>query len=91
MEEDAQPGSSWVRPEIDAAKRYDVFVAEPLRRVVYRDVLLKGAFHLLGSDVKDRAPRFIQLEQGNGQSVYVPRGAIFKICEHGTVPADETV
>jgi hypothetical protein len=51
--------------------------------------MLKAAVHLLGTDVGDRAPRFIQLEQENGQSVYVPRGAIVKVCEHGTVLTHE--
>ena len=86
MDKQPEPGSNWKRPEIDPTKRYDVYVSEPqMRQVVYRGVLFKAALHLLGSDVADRAPRFIQLEQANGQIVYIPRGAIVKLCEHGTV------
>jgi hypothetical protein len=91
MEKKPEPGSAWKRPEIDPTKRYDVYVSEPQRQVVYRNVLLMAAMHLLGTDVADRAPRFIQLEQANGQSVYVPRGAIVKVCEHGVVLTHEDV
>jgi hypothetical protein len=91
MQNESEPGSSWKRPEIDPTKRYDVYVSEPLRQIVYRNVLLKAAMHLLGTDVADRAPRFIQLEQTNGQSVYVPRGAIVKVCEHGVALTHEDV
>ena len=92
MNTQPEPGSNWKRPEIDPAKRYDVYVSEPqIRQVVYCGVLFKGAFHLLGSDVADRAPRFIQLEHSNGQIVYIPRGAIVKFCEHGTVVLCEGV
>ena len=92
MDKQPEPGSNWKRPEIDPAKRYDVYVSEPqMRQVVYRGVLFKAALHLLGSDVADRAPRFIQLEQANGQVVYIPRGAIVKLCEHGMVILCEDV
>ena len=91
MTEEPEVGSSWRRPEIDATKRYDIYVSEPHRQVVYRNVLLKAAMHLLGTDVRDRFPRFIQLEQSYGESVYVPRGAIVKLCEHGVVLTHEVV
>jgi hypothetical protein len=91
MQQEPQVGSSWTRPEVDPSKRYDVYVSEPQRQVVYRNVLLKAAIHLLGTDVADRSPRFIQLEQSNGQSVYVPRGAIVKLCENGAVLTHEVV
>jgi len=91
MQKEPELGSSWKRPEIDSTKRYDIYVSEPQRQIVYRNVLLKAAMHLLGTDVADRAPRFVQLEQSNGQSVYVPRGAIVKVCEHGVVLTHEDV
>ena len=92
MDKQPESGSNWKRPEIDASKRYDVYMSEPqMRQVVYRGVLFKAALHLLGSDVADRAPRFIQLEQANGQLVYIPRGAIVKLCEHGTAILCEDV
>lgn len=91
MSTTAEPGSFWIRPDIDRTKRYDVYVSEPLREVVYRNVQFKDALHLLGTDVADRAPRFLCIEQKNGQSVFIPRGAIVKFCEHGVVLTHEIV
>jgi hypothetical protein len=91
MKTQSQHATSWNHPEIDAAKPYDVYVSEPQRQVVYRNVLFKAAPHLLGSDSADGAPGFIELEQSSGQIVYIPRGAIVKFCEHGVVPACEEV
>lgn len=52
--------------------------------MVYRSVSVRGLrkFPIEGSD--DSGIDFIELEQTNGQSVYVSARAVFKFCQHGT-------
>jgi ATP-dependent Clp protease ATP-binding subunit ClpA len=79
------------RDEIDTGKRYDVYCAERNQKVVvYRNALFKG--------VKKPFPHnqflpdaFVELEQANGQSVFVSRYSIVKFCPHGTIPDAESV
>ncbi len=73
-------------------KRYDVYVSEPnCRLVLYSNVRFIAATLLLTVALEGNAPRFVEIEQPNGQIVYVPRGSIVKFCEHGVVLLHEVV
>jgi len=71
---------------IDTTKRYDVYVMEYGQRLaVLRNVLFKGFRTLF--DANDRLnvmSAFIELEQANGQAVFVSRHSLVRFCEHGT-------
>ncbi|HYG36599.1 MAG TPA: hypothetical protein VEC99_17530, partial [Clostridia bacterium] len=80
-------------PQIDTSKRYDVYCMEPDRGiVVYRNALFKGSAALLpSSSGRVLHPDFVELEQANGQSIFVMRGSIFRLCAPGTVLVGEVV
>lgn len=73
-------------PQIDTQKRYDVYCIEPSREVVvYRNALFKGASSLLpGSGGRIVHQDFVELEQANGQPIFISRSSIFRFCEPGT-------
>jgi len=80
-------------PQIDRSKRYDVFCIEPSREiVVYRNALFKGAAALLphpGGLM--HYPDYVELEQANGQSIFIPRSSICRFCEPGTTLVGEVI
>ncbi len=81
-------------PQIDTSKRYDVYCIEPNREVVvYRNALFKGEATLLphpgGRGVM--YPGYIESEQANGQSMFLPRISIIRFCEPGTTLVGEVV
>ena len=77
-----QRNSSNDVPEIDLSRRYDVYFWEPAgRAVVYSDVLFKEAYSLFDSDA--RVGIFIEIEQKNGDSVFLAKQGLIKFCIHG--------
>jgi hypothetical protein len=80
-------------PQIDTSKRYDVYCFDADRQaVVYRNALFKGSATLLphpGGRV--HFPDYIELEQANGQSIFLPRSSIFRFCLPGTTFVGEAV
>lgn len=74
-----QPGS------VDTSKRYDVYCSERSHKVVvYRNALFKGRTKLLSSGEHDFGTEFLELEQSNGQIVFVSKYSVVRFCEHGT-------
>ncbi len=82
-----------LEPQIDTSRRYDVYCAEPNGRiVVYRNALFKGAGSLLLSPgTRTGCSQFVELEQANGQTVFISRGSIFRFCEPGAVLTAEAI
>lgn len=80
-------------PQIDARRRYDVYCIEPNREVVvYRNALFKGAAALLPHPGgRMHYPDYVELEQANGQPIFIPRSSIFRFCEPGTRLVGEVV
>jgi hypothetical protein len=77
--------------KVDTSKRYDIYCMQHGAGglVVYRDVRFVRARTLLGSGGHmDVVAQVIELEQANGQSVFISRHGIVRFCEHG---ADVTV
>jgi hypothetical protein len=73
-------------PQIDTAKRYDVYCYEPPRGVVvYRNALFKGTGSLLPSAGGRMIHQdFVELEQANGQPIFITRSSVFRFCAPGT-------
>jgi hypothetical protein len=82
-------------PQTDTAKRYDVYCTVPYRgMVVYRNSLFKGANMLLpGSGAGGRIVHqdFLELEQANGQTVFISRNSVFMFCLPGTTVTGEAI
>src|SRR4051794_23844870 len=79
-------------PEVDLSRRYDVYVAEFGRRlVVYRGALFRGMRGLERSSRFDISSEFYEIEQANGELLYVRRHNVVKFCEPGTRLVEEVV
>jgi hypothetical protein len=80
------------REAVDTSKRYDVYCAEQDQKVVvYRNALFKGTQYLLPKNQYDTLSQFLELEQADGQTVFLARYSIIKFCEPGVAPSPETV
>jgi ATP-dependent Clp protease ATP-binding subunit ClpA len=78
------------REAIDTSKRYDVYCTERSDEVVvYRNALFKGRKGLFSGSQYDMLSDFFELEQADGQTVFVTRRSVIKFCEPGTTPGPE--
>jgi len=77
---------------VDLSKRYDVYCTDySLGVMVYRNIRIKGIKHLFPKSQYDALSGFVELEQGDGQTIFVSRSSIIKFCEHGITPGPESV
>jgi ATP-dependent Clp protease ATP-binding subunit ClpA len=75
---------------IDTSKRYDVYCTERNQQVVvYRNALFKGRSKLLSTRQHDFGTDFLELEQSNGQTVYLSIHSVIKFCAPGAEIAGE--
>ena len=73
--------------KVDITKRYDIYCSQHATGdlVVYRNVRFRRARTLLGTGGHmDVISQVIELEQANGQAVFISRHGIVRFCEHGT-------
>ena len=76
---------------VDTSKRYDVYCSERDGQiVVYRNAFFKSRKHLLRRGEHDLFSDFLELEQPDGQTVFISGGSVIKFCEHGVTPSPET-
>lgn len=79
--------SQKAQPEtVDISKRYDVYCREGDHQVVYRNALFKGAKTLFPRGEFDPFSEYMELEQADGQTIFVSRSSVIKFCEHGKTP-----
>ena len=77
---------------IDTTKRYDVYCNERKQEVVvYRNALFKGTKKLFKPVAYGFWSEFHELEQANGQTIFISRSSVLKFCEHGVTPQAENV
>jgi ATP-dependent Clp protease ATP-binding subunit ClpA len=79
------------RDSIDTTKRYDVYCTERNQQVVYRNALFKGTKSLLQKGQYRVFYEFLEIEQADGQTVFIARTSIIKLCEPGVTPKPEIV
>jgi hypothetical protein len=79
------------RDTIDISKRYDVYCKEGEQDVVYRNALLKGMTRLFKKTAYDACFEYVEIEQANGQTIFLARSSVVKFCEHGTTPGGEII
>lgn len=86
------PNPSLANPKpdvVDISKRYDVYCAERYEKVlVYRNALFKGVKKLFRGD-GDALSDFLELEQSDGQKIFVAKYSVIKFCEPGGTPNAE--
>ncbi len=77
---------------IDTSKRYDVYCTERNQEVVvYRNALFKDIRKLFSGNQYDTVSEFLELEQANGETIFLSRFSVVKFCEHGKTPGGETI
>jgi ATP-dependent Clp protease ATP-binding subunit ClpA len=77
---------------VDTSKRYDVYCAERNQELVlYRNVIFKGRSKLLSTRQFEFGSDFLELEQSNGQVVYISPRSVLRFCEHGAKMVGETI
>ena len=79
---------------VELSKRYDVYCDERKQEVVYRNVLFKGIKKLFQKEKYNQYDvfyEFLEIEQGNGQTIFIGRSSIKKFCEHGIAPTSEAL
>jgi ATP-dependent Clp protease ATP-binding subunit ClpA len=77
---------------IDTSKRYDVYCSERNQEVViYRNAVFKSRRKLLSTRQHDMGSEFLELEQSNGQTVYLSLFSVHKFCEHGAEIVGEII
>jgi hypothetical protein len=77
---------------IDTARRYDIYCTEAGRgTVVYRSARFKAMKHLFQRSPTDPQSGFVELEQSDGQTVFVSRSSIVRFCAPGATPGSESV
>jgi len=79
------------REPVDMSKRYDVYCQEGNQQVVYRSALFKGVKTLFQTEDSDLWAEYMELEQADGQTVFIARQSVIKFCEHGKTPGSEIV
>ena len=89
MPQEASPTNP--KPElVDVNQRYDVYCSERNQEiVVYRNALFKGVKKLFQSHAHDPTVEFVELEQANGDVIFLARFSIIKFCAHGATPDAE--
>lgn len=77
---------------IDTSKRYDVYCRERSQEVVvYRSALFKGRSKLLSTGQFDLGAEFLELEQANGQTIFLSLTSVIRFCDHGTEVVGEII
>jgi hypothetical protein len=80
------------RDLVDTSKRYDVYCTEQTHEVVvYRNALFKGAKSLLPKHQDDSLSEFVELEQADGQTIFIARYSVIQFCEPGVTPNPENL
>ncbi len=59
--------------------------------IVYRNALFKGRTRLMSTRQHEFGAEFIELEQSNGQTIYLMSHSILRFCEHGVEAIGEVV
>ena len=87
------PSTEPLRPQrdlVDTSKRYDVYCTEQTQEVVvYRNARFKGAKSLLPKHQDDSLSEFVELEQADGQTIFIARYSVIKFCAPGVTPNPE--
>ncbi len=76
---------------VDTSKRYDVYCHEQNQQVVYRSALFKSVKKLFPDRKREVLSEFLEIEQANGQTIFIARSSVIKFCEHGMTPSPDII
>lgn len=83
------PPKSLAEP-VDVSKRYDVYCSERNQDVVvYRNVFFKGVRKLFREGLVSSRTDYFEIEQADGQTIFVACYSVIKFCEPGVTPNSE--
>jgi len=88
MRQKPEPQKSQREP-VDISKQYDVYCQEGNQQVVYRGALFKGIKTLFQKEDSDLCAEYMELQQADGQTIFIARQSVIKFSEHGTTPGSE--
>ena len=78
------------RDSVDTSKRYDVYCTGRTQEVVvYRNALFKGTKSLFPKNQFDTLSQFVELEQADGQTLFIAKYSIIRFCEPGVTQKPE--
>jgi ClpA/ClpB-like protein len=78
------------REPVDTAQRYDVYCMEPNEKtVIYRNVQFKAHKGLFPRNDYDHSSDFVELEQSDGQKIFIAKSSIIRFCPPGVKPGIE--
>jgi len=78
------------REPVDITLRYDVYCKEHNERiVVYRNALFKNIRGLFQKGDFDVLGEYMELEQRDGQTIFISRSSVVRFCQHGVKPEPE--
>jgi hypothetical protein len=81
-----------LREPIDTSARYDVYCSERnLQLAVYRNVLIKSVKTLFQRHDHDYLSDFVELEQPDGQTIFIAKSTIVRLCKPGANLAPENL
>ena len=79
------PAAQPIREPLDTTLRYDVYCVEPNgKNVAYRNVQFKAYKGLMPRNDYDQSSDFVELEQSDGQKVFVAKSTIVRFCPTGS-------
>ena len=82
------PPITWREP-VDTSKRYDVYCGRSGQEVVYRNALFKGVKALFQKSDYDTLCEFFEIEQSDGQIMFVAKSSVVRFSEHRATPGAE--
>jgi hypothetical protein len=78
--------------DLETVRKEDVYCRESGGQVVvYRSALFRSRRRLLSARQQDGGAEFLELEQSNGQTVYLSLPSVIRFCEAGTEVVGEIV
>jgi ATP-dependent Clp protease ATP-binding subunit ClpA len=82
-----KPSSEATGKFVDTSVRYDVYCVERNQKaVIYRNVLFKSAKRLFPRNDYDQSSDFVELEQSDGQKIFIAKSTIVRFCPAGAKP-----
>jgi hypothetical protein len=77
------------REPLDLTRRYDIYCRDGDKQTLYRNAVFKGVKTLFPRKEWDFSAEYLEIEQADGDTIFINRMSIIKFCEHGTTSNSE--
>lgn len=78
----SQKAKPFQREPVDTTRRYDIHCRDGEHEIIYRNARFKGIKTLFKEREFDVFSDYMELEQEDGQTIFINRALIMKFCEH---------